>query len=69
MLKVFSRKDRKIVNLETKVKNRDRLIDDLSSTNAIFRAIINSLEEDNRALREYNFIQYKNELSQTANQQ
>lgn len=68
-MKIFSRKDRKIANLETKIKNRDRLIDDLSSTNAIFRAIINSLEEDNRALREHNFIQYKNELSQTANQQ
>ena len=58
----FTRKDRKIANLEDKIKNRDILIGDLQRTIDGFRAVINSLEDENKELREQVFESVKKEV-------
>ena len=58
----FTKKDRKIANLEAKIKNRDRLIGDMERTIERFRAVINSLEDENKELREKAFEGAKKEV-------
>ena len=48
---MFTRKDRKIKNLETKVLNRDILIEDLKSKEAIQKQENLALYEENKDLR------------------
>ena len=48
---MFTRKDRKIRNLETKVLNRDILINDLKSKEAIQKQENLALYEENKDLR------------------
>lgn len=48
---MFTRKDRKIRNLETKVLNRDILIKDLKSKEVLQRQENLSLYEENKELR------------------
>lgn len=48
---MFTRKDRKIKNLETKVLNRDILINDLKSKEAIQKQENLALYEENKDLR------------------
>ncbi len=48
---MFTRKDRKIRNLETKVLNRDILIEDLKSKEAIQKQENLALYEENKDLR------------------
>lgn len=58
----FTRKDRKIANLEAKIKNRDILIGDLERIIENFRAVINSLEDENKELKEKAFENAKKEV-------
>lgn len=58
----FTRKDRKIANLKAKIKNRDILIGDLERTIEGFRAVINSLKDENKELREKAFENAKKEV-------
>lgn len=58
----FTRKDRKIANLEVKIKNRDKLIGDLENTLSSLRDVINSLEDENKELREKVFENIKKEV-------
>lgn len=51
----FTKKDREIANLNAKVKNRDKLIDDQARTIEGLKIIINSLEEDLKSAREASF--------------
>lgn len=48
---MFTRKDRKIKNLETKVLNRDILIEDLKSKEALQKQENLALHEENKDLR------------------
>lgn len=48
---MFTRKDRKIRNLETKVLNRDILIEDLKSKEALQKQENLALHEENKDLR------------------
>ena len=48
---MFTRKDRKIKNLETKVLNRDILINDLKSKEALQKQENLALHEENKDLR------------------
>lgn len=48
---MFTRKDRKIKNLETKVLNRDILINDLKSKEALQKQENLELHEENKDLR------------------
>lgn len=48
---MFTKKDRKIKNLETKVLNRDILIEDLKSKEAIQKQENLALYEENKDLR------------------
>lgn len=56
------KKDRKIRNLEAKVKNRDRLIKDQELLIVTLVGIIDSLEDDNKCLREESFENAKKSL-------
>lgn len=49
------KKDRKIKNLEIMVKNRDKLIREQELIILNLREIINSLEDENKELREQAF--------------
>lgn len=49
------KKDRKIKNLEIMVKNRDKLIGEQELIILNLREIINSLEDENKELREQAF--------------
>lgn len=49
------KKDRKIKNLEAMVKNRDKLIEEQELLISNLRQIINSLEDENKELREQAF--------------
>lgn len=51
----FTRKDRKICNLEAKVKNRDEFIGVQHELITSLLTIINSLEDDLSSLREENY--------------
>lgn len=62
---MFTKKDRKIANLNAKVKNRENTIDILLNTNENLKKMVKSLTEDNESLVEQSFIQYKNKLLQT----
>lgn len=58
----FGRKDRKIANLEAKIKNRDILIGDMEKTIEGLKQTINSLIDDNKELREKAFENAKKEI-------
>ena len=58
----FTRKDRKIANLEAKIKNRDILIGDMEKTIEGLKQTINSLIDDNKELREKAFENAKKEI-------
>ena len=58
----FTRKDRKIANLEAKIKNRDLLIGDMERTINGLKQTINSLIDDNKELREKAFENAKKEV-------
>ena len=58
----FTRKDRKIANLEAKIKNRDILIGDMEKTIEELKEVINSLIDDNKELREKAFENAKKEV-------
>ena len=51
MFGIFTKKDRKIANLEAKVKNRDILIKNVTETNETLRLAINDMSDENRTLR------------------
>lgn len=54
-MKIFTKKDRKIANLEAKVKNRDKIIYDQANVIDSLKAVINSLEDDLKAQREVSY--------------
>lgn len=58
----FTKKDRKIANLEAKIKNRDILIGDMEKTIEGLKEVINSLIDDNKELREKAFEGAKKEV-------
>lgn len=66
MLGFVTRKDRKILNLEAKVKNRDTLIDDQARTIESLKSIINSLEDDLKSARSASYEMIK-DLSEKTN--
>ncbi len=47
---MFTRKDRKIANLEAMVKNRDKLINDQDKLINTMKKVIDSLIDDNKSL-------------------
>lgn len=59
MLGFVTRKDRKILNLEAKVKNRDALIDDQARTIESLKSAINSLEDDVKSARSASYEMIK----------
>ena len=58
----FTKKDRKIANLEVKIKNRDILIGDMERLIDTLKQTIISLEDDNKELREKAFENAKKEV-------
>ena len=58
----FTKKDRKIANLEAKIKNRDILIGDMERLIDTLKQTIISLEDDNKELREKAFENAKKEV-------
>lgn len=54
-MKIFGRKERKIANLEAKVKNRDILIEDQCRLIDNLKSIINSLEDDLKSSKEVSY--------------
>lgn len=59
MLGWLTKKDRKILNLEAKIKNRDQLIDDQARTIEGLKSVINSLEEDLKSARSASYEMIK----------
>lgn len=66
MLGFVTKKDRKILNLEAKVKNRDTLIDDQVRTIESLKTVINSLEDDLKSARSASYELIK-DLSEKTN--
>lgn len=54
-MKIFGRKERKIANLEAKVKNRDILTEDQCRLIDNLKSIINSLEDDLKSSKEVSY--------------
>lgn len=55
IFKIFTKKDRKIANLEAKIKNRDKIIGDQTRVIDGLKAVINSLEDDLKEAREVSY--------------
>lgn len=66
MLGFLTKKDRKILNLEAKIKNRDKLIDDQARTIEGLKTVINSLEDDLQSARSASYELIK-DLSEKTN--
>lgn len=62
---MFGSKSREIEELNDKIKNRDILIEDQSRTIEALKAVINSLEDDVKSLREASFESSKKETKKT----
>lgn len=58
-LKFLTKKDREILNLEAKVENRDKLINDQVRTIEGLKSVINSLEEDLKSARNASYEMIK----------
>lgn len=54
MFGIFTRKDRKIANLEAKVKNRDIVIKNLCDTKDVLLSNINDMEDEIQFLKKRN---------------
>ena len=67
IFKIFTKKDRKIANLEAKIKNRDKIIGDQARLIDGLKAVINSLEDDLKESREvsYELLQKTNKKKTT----
>lgn len=61
MFGIFTKKDRKIANLEAMVKNRDILIKDITEQNAQLKNMIESLKQDFESIKEQSF-EYANKI-------
>lgn len=61
MFKIFTKKDRRIANLEAMVKNRDILIKDITEQNAQLKNMIESLKQDFESIKEQSF-EYANKI-------
>ena len=58
-LKFLTKKDRQILNLEAKVENRDKLINDQARTIEGLKSVINSLEDDLKSARNASYEMIK----------
>ena len=58
-LKFLTKKDRQILNLEAKVENRDKLINDQARTIEGLKSVINSLEDDLKSARSASYEMVK----------
>lgn len=61
MFGIFTKKDRRIANLEAMVKNRDILIKDITEQNAQLKNMIESLKQDFESIKEQSF-KYANKI-------
>lgn len=55
LIAIMNKKERRIFNLRAMCRNRDEKIDTLLAENRTYRAVINSLEDDNISLKESAF--------------